>query len=294
MITTNCRRLKNLRPSSKRPNKMAAPLGDDAWWDETWNVVGGCSPVSPGCTNCYAAQIAGTKTWPFARSARLHEGVTIEIDKRRIFNGKLTVAPDGHHLWKSFKWRGAKHPKLGPGQPSLIFVGDMSDLFHEDRPDENIGRVCATIAISDHVGLLLTKRTARMAEYFAKQSPRTVRLWQPKLRLGFSAERQIEFDARWPHMRRLARAGYLTFVSIAPMIGSVRLPDDFLALGPRTWVIVAGEQGPHDRCRDMVPAWAQAIRDQCKAAGIPFFMKQMSKGEAIPPDLQIREFPAVS
>jgi protein gp37 len=95
-------------------------------------------------------------------------------------------------------------------------------------------------------------------------------------------------------MRPLADAGWRLFVSVAPMIAPVTLLDDFLALGKRTWVIVAGEQGPHDRCRDMEPHWARAIRDQCKAAGIPFFMEQMAKGAAIPLDLQIRQFPLCS
>jgi protein gp37 len=161
-----------------------------------------------------------------------------------------------------------------------------------DRPGEVIDRVCATIASSDHIGLLLTKRTGRMADYCTKKSPRTVERWQPRLCLGFSAERQFEFDQRWADMRVLAEAGWKLFVSVAPMIGLVKLPDDFLALGSRTWVIVAGEQGPHDRCRN--PSWARAIRDQCKAANIPFFMKQMAKGKPIPPDLQIRQFPALT
>jgi protein gp37 len=285
--------LKQKRQHAARSNKMPAPRGFDHWWDRpTWNPFGGCFLASPGCTNCYAAQEAGTKTWPYARSARVHDGVTIEIGTRRIFNGKLTAAPEGHHLWNwPLKWRGAKHPKLGAGQPSLIFVGDMSDLFHEDRDAEVINHVCSTIAISDHIGLLVTKRTARMADYFTKQSPRTVERWQPKMWLGFSAERQQEFDIRWSDVRTLANAGWFTFVSIAPMIAPVTLCDDFLALGKRTWVIVAGEQGPHARCRDMDPQWARAIRDQCAVAGIPFFMKQMAKREAIPPDLHIRQFP---
>jgi protein gp37 len=269
-------------------------MAADHWWDHTWNPVGGCSHVSPGCANCYAQQEAGTKTHPFPGSAGVHNGVTAKKGTRRIFNGKLTAAPPSHPLWSwPLKWPGAKHPKLGPGKPSLIFVGDMADLFHEGRPDEIIGRVCATIATSDHVGQLLTKRTARMVEYFTALDPRTVRRWQPKLWLGFSAERQREFEQRCPDMLRLAGAGWYTFVSIAPMIGPVRLPADFLALGSRTWVIVAGEQGPHARCRDMNQNWARTIRDQCAGARIPFFMKQMAKGGPIPPDLQIRQFPSV-
>ena len=178
-----------------------------------------------------------------------------------------------------------------PGAPSLIFVGDMTDLFHEARSTEIIGRVCATVAVSAHIGLLLTKRTHRMAEYFANRHLRTLRRWQPKLWLGFSAERQGEFDARWQDMRLLADAGWLVFVSIAPMIRPAKLPPDFLALRDRRWVIVAGEQGPHRLCRDMHPNWARAIRDQCVASGIPFFMKQMARKEPIPPDLLVRQFP---
>ena len=31
------------------------------WTDATWNPVTGCSVVSPGCTNCYAMKLAGTR-----------------------------------------------------------------------------------------------------------------------------------------------------------------------------------------------------------------------------------------
>jgi protein gp37 len=169
----------------------------------------------------------------------------------------------------------------------------MADLFHEGRPDEVIERVRATIAVSDHIGQLLTKRTQRMAAHFTALDPRTVRRCQPKLWLGFSAERQRELDQRLPDMLRLADTGWFTFVSVAPMLGPVKLPADFLALGPRTWVIVAGEQGPHAMCRDTDPMWARRVREQCEDAGIPFFMKQMAKGASIPPDLQKRQFPSV-
>ena len=264
--------------------------GNDWWWDIGWNPFRGCAYVSVGCRNCFVP------SWLASHTHRedMHRGVITRVNGRAVFNGKLTALPDGHKLWTwPLHWRGAEHPKLGPGKPSLIWIGDMSDVFSEDRPKEIIGRALATVVISEHIGLVLTKRTQPMAEYFASQKPRTVRLWQPKLWPGFSAENQECFDRRSTDVRALAHEGWFVFVSIAPMLAPVRLPPDFLALGKRTWVIVSGEQKiPRTRCRDMDPDWARAVRDQCKEAGIPFFMKQMAKGAYIPPDLQIRQFPS--
>src|SRR5262249_46532459 len=106
------------------------------------------------------------------------------------------------------------------------------------------------------------------------------------------AENQEWFNRRWADMRPLADAGWFVFVSIAPMLGPVKLPSDFLALGARTWVIISGEQGPRARCRDLDPDWARAVRDQCREVGIKFFMKQMPR-RGIPPDLHIRDFPSL-
>jgi protein gp37 len=43
-------------------------------------------------------------------------------------------------------------------------------------------------------------------------------------------------------------------------------------LASLNWVICGGESGP--RARPMHPDWARSIRDQCAAAGVPFFFKQ--------------------
>jgi len=140
---------------------------------------------------------------------------------------------------------------------------------------------------------LLTKRAQRLADYFTAPRPeKTVRRWQQQLWLGFSAERQQEFDARWTHLSPLAERGYTTFVSLAPMLGPVRLPPDFLRHGQRVWAIVSGEQGPG--ARPMDPNWARAVRDQCAAAGVPFFLLQMAGRKPIPADLFVRQFPAAS
>jgi protein gp37 len=86
----------------------------------------------------------------------------------------------------------------------------------------------------------------------------------------------------------LAEQGWLLFVSLAPMLRPIILPDDFLKLG--RWVICGGEQPPG--YREMDPDRARALRDQCAAAGIPIFIKQMTRGW-LPPDLHFRQFPVV-
>ena len=189
---------------------------------------------------------------------------------------------------------GVENPALGPGKPNLISVVFQGDLFVEGRPKKDIDRVCATIAASRHIGLLLTKYTPQMAAYLAALDPRTVRVWQPKLWLGFSAENQECFDRRWPDIRPFAEAGWFVYVVISPMLAPVILPPDFLALG--RWVICYGEceQINPEECRPMEADWARAIRDQCRAAGIPFFIRAMHSGAYVPPDLQIREFPSCS
>jgi protein gp37 len=247
--------------------------------------------VSPGCKNCYAARLAGTQQT--AHRIVIHLGVTDWVRGKAVFNGKLTALTPGHESWVwPLIWPGARNPLLGKGRPSLIFVGDMSDLFHERRPTAIIDRVITTIALSPHIGQLLTKRSDVMAQYFsAERSPNTLRRGRAHLWLGFSAERQEEFDVRWAHLRNLADAGWTIFACVAPMLGPVRLPADFLAHGDRFQVICSGEQGVCARWMD--PNWARALRDQCAEYGTAFFMRKMSGTQPIPHDLLIRQFPAL-
>jgi protein gp37 len=226
----------------------------------------------------------------------VHTGVIDLVNGHPVFNGKISALHDGHNSWMfPLDWKGAVHPKLGPNRPSLIFVADVSDLFYEPRPDEIISRVIATVVASrhGHIAELVTKRTGRMVQFLTTLNPRTVDRWQPRIWTIFSAENQEWFNRRWEDMRHLVDAGWFVGVSIAPMIGPVILPDDFLALGPRTWVIVGGEHRVPNP-RDMDPMWARSVRDQCRAAGIPFFFKQMARDAPIPPDLDLlRKFPSV-
>jgi protein gp37 len=119
----------------------------------------------------------------------------------------------------------------------------------------------------------------------------------PNVWLGVSAERQQEADERIPLLLQTPAA--VRFISAEPLLGPIDLwngdpdlrlnghkathtflgewwePGDNLKGPPRRgldWVIVGGESGPGSR--PMHPDWARSLRDQCAAAGVPFFFKQ--------------------
>jgi protein gp37 len=276
---------------------MVQRQDEDWWWDEdgTWNPVGGCFPISKACKNCYAPRKIAIyqRGWGVPT---VHDGVIEIKNGRPVFNGNITVASDEHRLWDfPLKWKGAKNPKLGVGRPSLMFICSESDLFYR-RPAAHIRRVLAIAAASRHIGQVLTRRSRRMMEFVTALHPATVRLWRPRLWLGFSAGFQEEFDEHWPNVRVLAAEGWFIFASLAPLIGPVKLPPDFLALGQRTWVVVGGEYmcgTSQADCRDCETDWIWAIREQCAAFGIPCHLLQMSHGDRFPPDVWRRQFPRI-
>jgi protein gp37 len=262
----------------------------DWWWDWSWTPVGGCVPISPGCENCWVPKWLKSHTW---KTETVHTGVTKIVRDRRVWTRILTALDYDDPLWTlPHTHPGVVNPALGRGKPNLIFVCLEGDLFVEGRPPEDIDQVCHTIAASKHIGLLCTKYTKQTAEYLATLDQRTVRQCQQNFWLIFSAEDQEWFDRRWKDLRPLAEAGWFVGVSISPMLGPVKLPPDALEL--LRWVIVNGEceQITPELCRPMEADWARAVRDQCRAAGIPFFMRAMHSGAYVPPDLFIRDFPS--
>lgn len=209
-----------------------------SWADATFNPIGGCTIASHGCNHCYAQRIAGS---PRLAEHPLYKGVTTPSKNGPMFNGKLTVAPDDNPIWTwPIRWRGAKYPKAGIGQPSMIFVGDMSDLFHEDRPAAVIDKVVASIIYSKHIGQLLTKRADIMRAYFTelKKSGRWLDFPHPlfgkpnfdpavaeyervfsRLWLGVSTEDQERADERISVL--LATPAAIRFVSYEPALGPI-------------------------------------------------------------------------
>jgi protein gp37 len=170
-------------------------------------------------------------------------------------------------------------------KPRRIFVNSMSDLFHEDVPAAFIARVFATmVACPQHTFQILTKRSDRLAA-MATDLP-----WPKNVWMGVSVEDQRVVQ-RVHDLSTLP--AHVRFLSCEPLIG----PLTDLPLANIHWVIAGGESGPKARPLDL--AWPRALRDQCRAAGVAFFMKQLggktgkrNKLEDLPADLRIREFPA--
>jgi protein gp37 len=159
----------------------------------------------------------------------------------------------------------------------------MGDLFHEAVSDQFIDQVFTVMARTHwHTFQLLTKRADRFPQYFARNLPQSIspleNVW-----LGVSVEDQETADERIPILLRTPAA--VRFVSIEPMLGPVDVERWIWRPGAYgagtssiskydfdlTWVIAGGESGP--RARPSHPDWVRSVRDQCRAAGVPFFFK---------------------
>lgn len=127
------------------------------WTDATWQPITGCAIVSPGCTNCYAMKLAGTRL----RNLPSRKGLTVQTKAAPVWNGKVRLNEEW--LTQPLTWR----------RPRKIFVCAHGDLFAEGVPDEWIDRVFAVMALCpQHTFQVLTKRPARMREWFEER-------WQP-------------------------------------------------------------------------------------------------------------------
>ena len=247
-----------------------------------------CEKVSPGCVNC----------WSESNCHRClpSNGTGLPFDRR------------SRDLVECFVDEQALKLPLGWKEPRRIFVEYQSDLFGEFVPDAFIDRVVATMVLCPkHSFQVLTKRAKRMLDWIrnahgristllVSRAAQSVPQWAdrvapayvaydgwwplPNTRLGFSAENQKEFDARWAYMRQLAAAGWLVWCSGEPLLGTINM-GQALKEGLR-WVVVGGESGPGARPCDL--AWIRSIVAQCKAAETACFVKQLGAKPMYPPE----------
>jgi protein gp37 len=280
------------------------------WTSVTWNAVTGCTRVSDGCTNCYIET-----TMPFRVS-------------RRRFGSKETGATTGVLLhperldWPVTRWR----------KPERIFVNSLSDLFHDEVPDEFIAQMWTVMAATpQHTYQILTKRHARMRSVLRRLAWRTPTTEEraegvrgsvayiqsdeslnrhlgspdvlPNVHVGVSVENQKWADVRIPALLETPAA--VRWLSCEPLLGPVDLDRrgwlwDAVTDTPGGihWVVAGGESGPG--ARPMELDWARLLVRQCQAAEVSVFVKQLGIRwgkdhhdiNLFPEGLRVREFPA--
>jgi protein gp37 len=146
-------------------------------------------------------------------------------------------------------------------KPTVYFVNSMSDLFHEEIPDDFIDRVFSIInRTPHHMYQILTKRAERLPDYFAN------RTCPPNVWLGVTVEDKIHGVPRIDFLRKVN--AHIRFLSIEPLLEDLEEID----LTDIHWVIVGGESGP--KARPMNEAWVSNIQSQALAEGTAFFFKQ--------------------
>ncbi len=272
------------------------------WTDMSWSPVIGCSRISPGCGGksgvggCYAERLAAFRLGRNPQTPKWHGLATVNENGDPRWTGEVRFLPE--RLDEPLRKR----------KPQRIFVCDMSDMFHERVTDEQIASIFGVMAATPHTYQVLTKRAERLpcwfewvdsgkaidgkADHYNSQrgamcigaaidvighqkafyEPRimsavTAPKWPlPNVHLGVSVEDRKYGLPRIERLRRTPAA--LRFLSIEPLLEDLG-ELDLTGIG---WVIVGGESGPG--AREMDPAWARSIRDQCIAAGVPFFFKQ--------------------
>lgn len=217
------------------------------WTDATWNPVTGCTKISPGCAHCYAETFA--ERWRGTPNHPYEQGFDLRLWPKRL---------DQPIRWK---------------KPRMIFVNSMSDLFHENVPDDFIFAVFRTMMTANwHTYQVLTKRPERLTRLVEEHGLHPLnddgtraRTWPAHIWIGVSVE-TMRYAWRVDELRKIPAA--IRFISAEPLLGS--LAD--LDLHQIDWLIAGGESGPGYRpCN---PDWIRELRDICAAKHVPFFFKQ--------------------
>jgi protein gp37 len=177
------------------------------------------------------------------------ERITRRFPKTFPNGFSLTLRPDSLDI--PLHWK----------RPRTIFVNSMSDLFHSDVPEEYLHSVFDVMARTPHhTYQILTKRAERLAR-IAKRL-----VWPRNVWMGVSVESSAVMW-RIDYLKQVPSA--VRFVSAEPLLSP--LPQ--LELDGIDWLIAGGES--QSGCRIAQLDWFRELRDQCSAADVAFFLKQL-------------------
>lgn len=324
----NCAKIAGVTVDTRRAVKMAEETkiswtATDGKPGATFNPWMGCERISEGCKHCYAETFVsgrmGLPLWGPVRST--------ERQRTSLANWKKPLA------WDRTAQREGRRIK--------VFCASLADVF-EDNPQVASWRadLFRLIERTTHLDwLLLTKRADRMAALAREAGWRDS--WPDNVWAGTTVENQDKADKRIPDLLKVpARVRFLSCEPLLEQVSLETIPanvpplpgmpgwwDYFNALDgigynqdgydesgrasfPRlSWVICGGENSRPARSFDL--GWARSLRDQCRAAGVPFFFKQAGSNPVVyatgerprykdkagadmnewPEDLRVQEFP---
>lgn len=252
--------------------------------DETWSPIVGCTKCSPGCDNCWAEKMA----------YRLKM-----MGKSKYFSVVDTYR--GEHLWtnKVYCDEKALQIPLHWRKPRRILTCSMGDMFHPKVPFEFISKVwdvmfdCMNIANNpvhlyrkSHTFMVLTKRPKRLLEFANWMSKKCQRIDYPNVHLGITICNQAEADEKIPILLQIPAAH--RWLSIEPLLEEIDLMEMLPGHYWYDWekgclidyIVIGCESGPHRRPCKL--EWVKSIVDQCKAAGVKCWVKQLEiNGKAV-------------
>jgi len=282
------------------------------WCDSAANPVMGCDGCElwipeKGIEHCYAGSLHKI------RAGR--PGYADQFDVPKMFPGRMAAAA----RWSDLTGQARPDKPWLDGMPRMIFVSDMGDALSRDVPfpylQQEIIETARSEAGQRHLWLWLTKQPQRMAQRMA-QLAAGVGEWPKNLWAGTSVT-SSEQTARIKHLLRVPAA--VRFVSYEPALGPVdfsawmwpaqwhwdarfktaqdalaarayaeQKPQALVSSSARfiDWIIVGGESGTDARPFDI--AWAGSTVQQCKAAGVPVFVKQLGMSP-----VELRNEPAI-
>lgn len=278
------------------------------WTDKSWNPIRGCSVVSEGCRNCYAMQVAARFSGDDPKTGKplAYKGLAYRNESGAHWTGEVKLIES--HLDDPLRWR--KPARIFVNSMSDLFHESIPDEWIDrvfavmalaprhtfqiltKRPqrmseylDERRNIESAVAAFEDGA-----RRAGHTEEVQCQISNSMYSVLGDGLNvgwpmrnvwLGVSVEDQKTADERIPFLLETPAA--VRWLSVEPLLGPIELSDvtkrsdAVRRLGKGSfdgihWVVVGGESGP--KARPMNPEWARSLREQCTAAGVPFFFKQ--------------------
>lgn len=269
------------------------------WCDHTASPWHGCAKVAAGCQNCYAEAMSvrnpGTLgTWG-ANGTRVKSKSFCA--KLRKWNEQAKVAGKPVTVFPSICDPFEDRPELIPWRQEMFAVADecpwITLLLLTKRP-ENIRRMWPRPINPHNYGshAQLVRKSVIDRYRFATgiRDHSALALVRPNVWLGTSISTQADADKNIPELLKWRDLSPVLFVSAEPLVGAVQFKgpgcDGCYGRGenPATgkpchfcfeidWTIIGGESGPHARpCR---PEWIRSLVAQCRAASVPYFVKQM-------------------